>query len=209
MPLKIFQYSLATRNGPFLPLLDTCSWSTAWHWKRSADICALLTVSLGCVRSTQENLTSTFKPYSLFFWLTKLFTLRTYGHTIPLKQLLQCSPHFDHQITLQSQLLYLRAARPRLEGIWLSGSQTLFILGKNHPNGAAAYGLLWSIATNGKAMMRLCFVLCISYKLLAPSLHYSLLWKLSGFDLFTGMSDITMIFGPKHVIKHASTCNIW
>lgn len=75
----------------------------------------------------------------------------------------------------------------------------------NHPDGAAARGPLWSIATDGEATMRLCrFTLCMSHELSASTLLHSLLQNLSGLNLFTGMGDITMTCDPKHVIKRAS-----
>jgi len=74
-----------------------------------------------------------------------------------------------------------------------------------NPDGAAACGPIWSIATDGESTMWLCrFTLCMSRELSAANPLYSPLRNLSGLNLFTGASDITMTCDPKHIFKR--TC---
>lgn len=72
----------------------------------------------------------------------------------------------------------------------------------NHPDGAAAHGPIWSLATDGESTMRVCrFILCMSHKLPTTDPLYPLLQNLSGLNLFTGENNTTMTCDPKHIFK--------
>lgn len=75
-----------------------------------------------------------------------------------------------------------------------------------NPNGAAARGPIWSIATDGESTMRVCrFTLCMLHELPATDSLRPFLQNLSGLNLFTGVNNITMTCDPKHVFKRTST----
>ncbi|KAF9789380.1 hypothetical protein BJ322DRAFT_1001025, partial [Thelephora terrestris] len=72
----------------------------------------------------------------------------------------------------------------------------------DHPDGAAAHGQIWSIATDGESTMRMSrFILCMSRALATTSLLYPLLQNLTGLNLFTGENKVMMTCDPKHVFK--------
>ena len=75
----------------------------------------------------------------------------------------------------------------------------------DHPDGAAARGPIWTIATDGESTMRMCrFILCMSHKLTATDPLYSILQNLVGMNLHTGVKNMTMTCDPKHVFKRMS-----
>jgi len=78
----------------------------------------------------------------------------------------------------------------------------------DHPNGAAAHGPIWSIATDGEPAMRMCrFTLCMLRELAVTSPLRSFLQNLTGLNLRTGANDVTMTCDPKHVFKRLSSSN--
>jgi hypothetical protein len=75
----------------------------------------------------------------------------------------------------------------------------------SNPDGAAARGPIWSIATDGESTMRMSrFILCMSRELSATDPLHSSLQNLSGLNLFTGANNITMTCDPKHIFKRIS-----
>ena len=77
----------------------------------------------------------------------------------------------------------------------------------DHPDGAAAHGPIWSIATDGESTMRVCrFTLCMTHKLPVADPLHSLLQNLTGLNLHTGPNNMTMTCDPKHIIKRMSSC---
>ena len=77
----------------------------------------------------------------------------------------------------------------------------------DHPDGAAARGPIWSIATDGEPTMRMCrFALCMTHTLPVVDPLHSSLKNLTGLNLRTGPDNMTMTCDPKHVIKRTSAC---